>query len=102
MISLSLSLLLPEQVGALYVAFLAMMTQAGAPPVLAALSLSFSTNLFGAITHYASAQGAIYYGAGFIDMKTWWRLGFTMAAITYGIWIIVGVPWWSVIGLLPK
>jgi len=90
------------QVGALYVAFLAMMTQAGAPPVLAALSLSFSTNLFGAITHYASAQGAIYYGAGFIDLKTWWRLGLSMALITYSIWIIVGIPWWTVIGLIPK
>jgi len=90
------------QVGALYVAFLAMMTQAGAPPQLAALTLSFSTNLFGAITHYASAQGAIYYGAGFIDMKTWWSLGLAMAAVMYGVWIVVGVPWWSLIGLIPK
>lgn len=93
---------MPLQVGALYVAFLAMMTQAGAPAALAALSLSFSTNLFGAITHYASAQGAIYYGAGFIDLKTWWRLGFMMSAILYTIWIVAGVPWWTAIGLIPK
>ena len=90
------------QVGALYVAFLAMMTQAGAPPILAALSLSFSTNLFGGITHYASAQGAIYYGAGFIDLKTWWRLGIIMAVITYAMWAVIGIPWWSFIGLIPK
>ena len=41
-----------------------MMLAAGVPPALAALSLALNTNLFGAITHYASGQGAVYYGAG--------------------------------------
>lgn len=51
-------------VGALYTAFLAMMTATGVPGVLAALSLALNTNLFGAITHYSSGQSAVYYGAG--------------------------------------
>lgn len=51
-------------VGALYSAFLAMMLTAGVPPVIAALSLGFMSNLFGSITHFGSGQGAVYYGAG--------------------------------------
>ena len=49
-------------VGALYSAFLAMQLTAGVPGVMAALALSYSTNLFGALTHYSSGQAAVYYG----------------------------------------
>ena len=51
-------------VGALYAAFLAMMLATGVPPVIAALSLGFMSNLFGSITHFGSGQAAVYYGAG--------------------------------------
>lgn len=44
---------------ALYSAFLAMHLASG---VLAALSLAYNTNLFGALTHYSSGQAAVYYG----------------------------------------
>jgi len=37
---------------------------AGVPPILATLTLAFNTNLFGGISHYASGQSAVYYGAG--------------------------------------
>lgn len=49
-------------VGALYSAFLAMNLASGVPGVLAALALSYNTNLFGALTHYSSGQAAVYYG----------------------------------------
>ena len=87
-------------VGALYAAFLAMMAGAGVPVMLAGLTLSFSTNLFGAITHYASAQGAVYYGAGYIDLPTWWRIGGIMALFQYGVMFGVGTIWWKVVGLM--
>ena len=51
-------------VGALYSAFLAMMVATGVPPVIAAISLGFMSNLFGSITHFGSGQAAVYYGAG--------------------------------------
>lgn len=41
-----------------------MMIASGAPPMLAGLTMAFHTNLFGAITHYASGQGAVYFGGG--------------------------------------
>jgi len=34
-----------------------MMIVSGTPPMLAGLTMAFHTNLFGAITHYASGQG---------------------------------------------
>lgn len=49
-------------VGALYSAFLAMNLAAGVPPLLAVLALGYSTNLFGALTHYSSGQAAVYFG----------------------------------------
>jgi len=51
-------------VGALYPAFLAMMLAAGVPGMIAALSLGYMANLFGAITHYSSGPAAVYYGSG--------------------------------------
>ena len=32
--------------------------------MLACLTMAFHTNLFGGITHYASGQGALYFGSG--------------------------------------
>lgn len=49
-------------VGALYSAFLGMQLAAKVPSLLAALTLAYNTNLFGAITHYSSGQAALYYG----------------------------------------
>jgi DASS family divalent anion:Na+ symporter len=56
-------------VGALYSAFLSLMLKTGVPGKLAAFTLAFSTNLFGGISTYSSAQSAGYYGTGYIPMK---------------------------------
>jgi DASS family divalent anion:Na+ symporter len=49
-------------VGALFSAFLAMHVAARVPTALAALTLAYNTNLFGALTHYSSGQAAVYFG----------------------------------------
>jgi len=61
-------------VGALLSACLAVMLAAGVPPVLGTLTLAYTTNLFGAITHYSSGQAAVYYGAGYTDLPTTFRM----------------------------
>ncbi|XP_047968332.1 dicarboxylate transporter 2.1, chloroplastic-like [Salvia hispanica] len=86
-------------VGALYSAFLGMQLAAKVPSLLAALSLAYNTNLFGAITHYSSGQAAVYYGAGFVDLRHVFILGITMALIQLVIWALVGAAWWKIIGL---
>ncbi|KAI4318709.1 hypothetical protein MLD38_032384 [Melastoma candidum] len=86
-------------VGALYSAFLAMHIAAGVPRVLSALVLSYTTNLFGAITHYSSGQAAVYYGAGYVDLRDVFKIGITMAFINGAIWGVVGAAWWKILGL---
>ena len=86
-------------VAALSAAFLGMMVAAGVPPVLAVLTLTFNSNLQGALTNYASAQSALYYAAGFNDMATTMRLGAICGGASFLIWAVVGGVWWNVIGL---
>ncbi len=61
-------------VGALLAACLGVMCAAGVPPVLGTLTLAYTTNLFGAITHYSSGQAAVYYGAGYTDLPTTFKM----------------------------
>lgn len=86
-------------VGALYSAFLAMMLAAGVPGVAAALALGFMSNLFGSLTHYGSGQAAVYYGAGFLDLKEVFKYGAMMGAISFVLWMGTGMVWWRVGGL---
>ena len=86
-------------VGALYPAFLAMLIASGTPPVLAAFSLAFNTNLFGGLTHYASGQSAVFFGSGAISLPTLWKQGAYMAAVNFAIFGTVGMAWWRVLGL---
>lgn len=86
-------------VGALYSAFLAMMLATGVPPVIAALSLGFMSNLFGSITHFGSGQAAVYYGAGYLTLKEVFSYGALMSVVNLTLWGVVGGAWWKVLGL---
>lgn len=84
---------------AMYAAFLAVAVGAGAPPYLAALGLAFLSNLMAGLTHYATGAAPIYFGAGFIEQKDWWRIGFASSVVNFLIWIGIGAVWWKTIGL---
>ena len=78
---------------------MAMMMAAGAPPILVGLTMAFHTNLFGGITHYASGQSACYFGAGFVELKDYFRIGAICGVANVLIWLVFGGLWWKVIGL---
>lgn len=86
-------------VSALFPAFGAVIIAAGAPPYLAVVLLGFATHLSMSLTHYASGPSPIYFGAGYVDQGTWWKLGFVISLINLGIWGGIGLVWWKVIGL---
>lgn len=90
---------LSAHVTAMYAAFAAVAATAGAPPYLTALSLGFMGSLFGGLTHYATGPAPIYFGAGYVDQGTWWRLGFIVSIVNMISWIGIGAIWWKVIGL---
>lgn len=86
-------------VGAMFPAFLMVAIALGTPAGLAIASLAFASNLFGGLTHYGSGPAPLFYGAGYVDVKTWWKLGFIISLINIVIWMGLGSLWWKVIGL---
>jgi DASS family divalent anion:Na+ symporter len=90
---------LVAHVTAMFPAFFAVAVGLGAPPLLAALALGFFSNLNAAITHYGTGPAPIIFGAGYLSLGQWWRLGFLLSVVQLLIWLPVGFLWWRVIGL---
>ncbi|EKB4977163.1 anion permease [Escherichia coli] len=84
---------------AMYAAFGSVSVAAGAPPMMAALSLAFVTNLMSGISHYGNGPAVIYYGAGYVSQREWWRLGFIVMLLNIAIWFGLGAVWWKILGL---
>lgn len=71
---------------------------AGVPPQLAVMSLAYNVNLFGSLSHYASGQAAVYYGAGFLKTGEIFGQGLVCAAASLALWGSVGMAWWKLLG----
>lgn len=83
----------------MYTAFTAVGVVAGVPPLLMALSLAFVSNLSACLTHYGTAPGPIFYGSGYVDLMTWWKLGGLISLFHLFIWTGCGSFWWKAIGI---
>ncbi len=86
-------------VTAMFPAFLAVAVAVKVPPYLAALTLGFFSALNAGITHYGTGPAPIYFNAGYMDQKTWWKYGLIVSFVNIAIWMGVGFPWWKVLGL---
>jgi len=71
----------------------------GTPPELAALTLAFFSSLFGGLTHYGSGPAPIFFGAGYVSVGEWWKMGAIASVLNIAIWAVAGGLWWKVIGL---
>ncbi len=85
-------------VTSMYPAFLGLSLALGTPPMLAVFILIFFSNLFGGLTHYSLAPAPLLFGVGYVDIKTWWKIGFLSSVINILIWSTVGVIWWKFLG----
>jgi anion transporter len=90
---------LSAHVSAMYAAFIAVAAAAGVPPLLAALSLGYLSSLCAGLTHYSTGPAPLYFGAGYVDQATWWKLGFMTSLLHLVIWVGLGSLWWKVLGL---
>lgn len=90
---------LSAHISAMYAAFIAVAAACGAPLMLAVLTLAFMSNLCMSLTHYASGVSPIYFGSGYVDQGTWWKLGFIVSVINLVIWVGAGSVWWKILGL---
>ncbi|MEM7174615.1 MAG: anion permease [Chlamydiota bacterium] len=86
-------------ISSMYSPFLILSVAVGAPPMLAALLLAFSSNLFAGITHYGSGPAPIFFGSGYVKITSWWKLGFFVSVINITIFLTVGILWWKSLGL---
>ncbi|MBS0290736.1 MAG: anion permease [Proteobacteria bacterium] len=85
-------------VTSMYPAFLGLSLALGTPPMLAVFILIFFSNLFGGLTHYSLAPAPLLYGVGYVDLKSWWKIGFLASVINILIWSTLGVVWWKFLG----
>ena len=74
-------------------------TALGAPALGVVALFAFGSNIFGGITHYSLGPAPILFGAGFVTLKEWWRVGFIFSVINIIIWLGVGSIWWKIIGI---
>jgi DASS family divalent anion:Na+ symporter len=78
-----------------------MLLSAGVPSMLAALSLCWLSSLYSGVSHFASGQGAVYAGSGYISIPEIFKWGAIIGAVNViGIWGIIGSFWWRFIGLV--
>ena len=85
-------------VTAMYVPFLVVIIAAGAPPILAVLSLAYFSNLNASLTHYGTTPAPIYFGAGYVTQWRWWLIGLLASVLNILIWTGIGFGWWKVLG----
>ena len=90
---------LSAHVTALFPALAAVAIAVGAPVTMTVLSLGCVSSLCGCLTHYAAGPSPIFFGAGYTDVKTWWKIGFNVSVIHLLIWGGAGAIWWKVLGL---
>ena len=83
---------------AMYMPFLLVAVAAGAPPLLAALVLVYSSNLCACLTHYGTTPAPIYYGANYVTQGRWWTIGFMVSVLHIVVWGVIGAMWWKVLG----
>ncbi len=83
---------------AMYTPFLIVSLAAGAPAYVAVLMLAYFSNLNASLTHYGTTHAPIWFGAGYVRQRTWWRLGLLVSVPNIIIWTVAGLLWWKLLG----
>ena len=65
---------------------------------MAALALAYFSSLNAGLTHYGTGSAPVYFGVGYINQSTWWKLGFLLSILILAIWLGIGIVWWKLIG----
>jgi len=88
------------QVASMAPAFVAMQIASGVNPIMAIFAISYNTNLFGGLSHYASGQSAAYFGKGYVTLPDYFKLGGMFGFLNFGLFFGLGIVWWKIIGWL--
>jgi DASS family divalent anion:Na+ symporter len=72
---------------------------AQAPAMPLALLIAGSAAYGCLLTHYGGAVGPVLFGTGYVDQKTWWKVGAVLAVFNVAVYMIIGLPYWKMLGL---
>jgi DASS family divalent anion:Na+ symporter len=61
--------------------------------------VAFAAGYGGMLTHYGGALSPVLFGTGYVDQRTWWKMGAAVAAVSFLINFAVGLPYWKLIGI---
>ena len=85
-------------VTAMFTPFLVVVLAAGAPALLAVLTLAYFSNLSASLTHYGTTPAPIYFGSRYISQRDWWLYGFIISVMSIAVFSTVGLAWWKLLG----
>ncbi|MDR3285080.1 MAG: anion permease [Holosporales bacterium] len=83
---------------AMFPAFSQLIISCGVPAKLGCMLLALITAFCGYVAPYGSTAGPIVLNTGYIEQRSWWKIGFTSGALYLFIWFILGGIWWKVLG----
>ncbi len=85
---------------AMFGAFFAAGVALGAPPMLLALLLAFSSSLMMSLTHYGTGTAPIIFGSGYTTLNEWWAAGAILSVVNLLVLVLVGSVWWKLLGYI--
>ncbi len=69
-------------------------------PTMPLILLIGSSAAYGCLlTHYGGAVGPILFGTGYVDQKTWWKIGAVLVVFNVVVYMVIGLPYWKMIGM---
>lgn len=86
-------------VSSMFIPMLTIALSMGAPAMLAAFSLTFTSSLMAGLTHYGCTPAPILFSVGYSSLADWWKTGLLVSIINILIWGFVGAYWWKIIGI---
>lgn len=84
---------------ALYPPFAMVAVAAGAPPMMVAICFGIFSNLMWGLTEYGGGPGPIYFGVGYFDRPTFYKINLAVTTVNVLIVMVIGMLWWTAIGL---
>ena len=85
-------------VAAMYAALLAVGISLGVPPLLLAYILGFTGSIYGTLTHYGHGPAPVFFGSGYVELKSWWTYGLIIGVFLMLIYLVAGTIWMGIIG----
>lgn len=83
----------------MFAVFLGVGLALGLPGVPLTVFLGAIPTLMGCLTHYGNGPAPLYFGSGYVELRTWWRTGLVLGLVHMAIWLAVGPLWWRVVGV---